>query len=112
MSPTHSTGTELRALRTLKRLAGESSSVVLSERKGPLTDASVRTMLAQAGEVAARGFPVHPHQLWHACGYTLAKAHQDTRAIQLYLGHRSMQHPVPYTDLAAGRLQDFWRDED
>ena len=106
------TGTEIRALRKLKRLAGESPSVFLSERKGPLTDSSVRKMVAQAGEVAALGFPVHPHQLRHACGYKLANAHQDTRAIQLYLGHRNIQHTVKYTELAAGRFQDFWRDED
>ena len=43
------TGTEIRALRKLKRLAGESPYVFLSERKGPLTDSSVRKMIAQAG---------------------------------------------------------------
>src|SRR5437016_1524056 len=80
------TGTEIRALRKLKRLAGESPYVFLSERKGPLTDSSVRKMIAQAGKVAALGFPVHPHQLRHACGYKLANAHQDTRAIQLLPG--------------------------
>ena len=56
------TGTEIRALRKLKRLAGESPSVFLSERKGPLTDSSVRKMITLAGEVAALGFLVHPHQ--------------------------------------------------
>jgi hypothetical protein len=30
----------------------------------------------------------------HACEYKLANAHQDTRAIQLYLGPRNMQHTV------------------
>src|SRR6266581_2987651 len=65
------TGTEIRALRKLKRLAGESPSVFLSERKGPLTDSSVRKMVAQAGEVAALGFPVHPHQLRHSVATTL-----------------------------------------
>ncbi len=37
-------GAEIRALRKLKRLAGESPYVFLSERKGPLTDSSVRKM--------------------------------------------------------------------
>jgi integrase len=106
------TGSEIRALRKLKRLAGESAYVFLSERKGPLTDSSVRKMIAQAGEVAALGFPVHPHQLRHACGYKLANAKQDTRAIQLFMGHRNIQHTVKYTELAAERFQDFWRDED
>ena len=64
------------------------------------------------GEVAALGFPVHPHQLRHACGYKLANAHQDTRAIQLYLGHRNIQHTVQYTEFGVGRFQDFWRDDD
>jgi type 1 fimbriae regulatory protein FimB/type 1 fimbriae regulatory protein FimE len=62
--------------------------------------------------VAALGFPVHPHQLRHACGYKLANDKQDTRAIQLFLGHRNIQHTVKYTELAAERFQDFWRDED
>jgi type 1 fimbriae regulatory protein FimE len=106
------TGTEIRALRKLQPLAGDAPYVFLSERKGPLTASSVRKMIAQAGEVATLGFPVHPHQLRHACGYKLANAHQDTRAIQLYLGYRNIQHTVKYTELGAGRFQDFWRDED
>jgi integrase len=43
-------------------------------------------------------------------GLFLANAGQDTRAIQLYLGHRNIQHTVRYTELAAGRFKDFWRD--
>jgi type 1 fimbriae regulatory protein FimB/type 1 fimbriae regulatory protein FimE len=106
------TGAEIRALRKRRRMAGESSYVFLSERKGPLTDASVRKMIARAGERAGLGFPVHPHQLRHGCGYKLANDKQDTRAIQLFLGHRNIQHTVKYTELAAERFQDFWRDED
>jgi type 1 fimbriae regulatory protein FimB/type 1 fimbriae regulatory protein FimE len=107
------TGGEMRALRRLKsRAPADAASVFLSERKGPLTAASVRKMIAQAGERAALGFPVHPHQLRHSCGFKLANDTHDTRAIQLFLGHRTIQHTVKYTALAAGRFQDFWRDED
>jgi type 1 fimbriae regulatory protein FimB/type 1 fimbriae regulatory protein FimE len=106
------TGAEIRALRKLKRLTGASAYVFLSERKGPLTDSSVRKMMAQAGERAGLGFPVHPHQLRHGCSSKLANDKQDTRAIQLFLGHRNIQHTVKYTELAAERFQDFWRDED
>ena len=106
------TGTEIRTLRKLKRLTGASAYVLLSERQGPLTDASVRTTMAQAGERAGLGFPVHPPQLRHGCDYKLANDKQDTRAIPLFLGHRNIQHTVQYTELAAERLQDFWRDED
>src|SRR5262249_1212125 len=35
---------------------------------------------------------------------------QDTQAIQLYLGHKNIQHTVRYTELAAGRFKDFWKD--
>jgi type 1 fimbriae regulatory protein FimB/type 1 fimbriae regulatory protein FimE len=104
---------EIRALRRLKsRAPTDTAYVFLSERKGPLTDASVRKMIAQAGERPALGFPVHPHQLRHSCGFKLANDKQDTRAIQLFLGHRNIQHTVKYTELAAGRFQDFWQDED
>jgi integrase len=105
------TGSEIRALQNLKRLAGESAYVFLSERKGPLSDSSVRKMIARAGELAGLGFPVHPHQLRHGCGYKLANDKQDTRAIQLFLGHRHIQHTVTYIELAAERLKDLWRDE-
>jgi type 1 fimbriae regulatory protein FimB/type 1 fimbriae regulatory protein FimE len=107
------TPAEIRALRRLQhRAPADVAYVFLSERKGPLTDSSVRKMIAQAGERATLGFPVHPHQLRHSCGFKLANDKQDTRAIQLFLGHRNIQHTVKYTDLAAGRFQDFWRDED
>jgi type 1 fimbriae regulatory protein FimE len=106
------TAAEMRALRRLKRRAPDAAYVFLSERKGPLTDSGVRKMIAQAGGRAALVFPVHPHQLRHSCGFTLANDKQDTRTIQLFLGHRNIQHTVKYTELAAGRFHDFWRDKD
>jgi type 1 fimbriae regulatory protein FimE len=104
------TAGEIRALRRLKNAAPDSAYVFVSERKGPLTDSSVRKMIAQAGAIAELGFPVHPHQLRHGCGFKLANDKQDTRAIQLFLGHRNIQHTVRYPELAAGRFEDFWRD--
>jgi hypothetical protein len=41
---------------------------------------------------------------------TLANTGHDTRAIQDWLGHRSMQHTLRYTELAPTRFKDFWRD--
>jgi integrase len=55
-------------------------------------------------------FPVHPHKLRHGTGYELANDGQDTRALQHYLGHRNIQHTTRYTELAADRFKDFWRD--
>src|SRR5262249_19520006 len=39
-------------------------------------------------------FPVHPHMLRHGCGYALANAGHDTRALQAWLGHKNIQHTV------------------
>ena len=50
-----------------------------------------------------------PHMLRHATGFYLANAGQDTRAIQLYLGHKNIQHTVRYTEVASGLFKDFWK---
>jgi integrase len=36
-------------------------------------------------------FPIHPHMLRHGCGYALANAGHDTRALQAWLGHKNIQ---------------------
>ena len=45
--------------------------------------------------------------LRHACGFALANAGHDTRALQAYLGHRNIQHTVRYTELAPDRFKRF-----
>jgi type 1 fimbriae regulatory protein FimB/type 1 fimbriae regulatory protein FimE len=87
-----------------------STYIFLTERGGPLTASGVRKIVGRAGEAAGLGFPVHPHMLRHATGYKLANEGFDTRTIQAYLGHRSIQHTVRYTELAADRFDQFWSD--
>lgn len=103
-------GPELRALRRLLRDYPTSPYVLVSERGGPMTTSNVRKMVTRAGVEARIPFPVHVHQLRHAAGYYLANNGVDTRAIQAYLGHANIQHSARYTELAAGRFNDFWRD--
>jgi site-specific recombinase XerD len=43
------------------------------------------------------------------CGYALANAGQDTRAIQAWLGHANIQHTVRYAELAPQRFASFWK---
>ena len=72
----------------LQRDEPETAYVFVSERKAPLTTDAVRKIVSRAGRQAGIAFPVHPRMLRHATGYKLANDGQDTRAIQLYLGHR------------------------
>jgi len=102
-------GPELRALRQLQR-DYPGVYVFSTERGGPMTTATVRKMVARAGQVATLSFPIHPHMLRHACGYKLANDGHDTRALQHYLGHKSIQHTTRYTEMAPDRFKNFWRD--
>jgi type 1 fimbriae regulatory protein FimE len=103
-------GPELRALRRLQREYSTLPYVFCSERKAPLTSDAIRKIITRAGREARLPFSVHPHMLRHACGYKLAQAGQDTRAIQHYLGHKNIQHTVRYTQLSPDRFKDFWKD--
>jgi integrase len=101
-------GDELRALRALKRRA-TSPFIFVSERGAPFSVSGLAKMIERAGVEAKIPFPVHMHMLRHACGYTLANKGTDTRTLQGYLGHRSIQSTVRYTELAPGRFKNIWR---
>jgi integrase len=88
----------------------EGNYIFTTERGGPMTRINVHHVVSNAGKAAGIAFPVHPHMLRHATGFYLANAGQDTRAIQLYLGHKNIQHTVRYTELAPQRFKDFWKD--
>jgi len=102
-------GDEVRALRELRRQFPDTAFVFATERGGPFTPDAVNRLIKRIGERASLPFPVHAHMLRHGCGYALANAGHDTRSIQDWLGHRSIQHTVRYTELNATRFRDFWR---
>jgi integrase len=101
-------GDELRALRALRR-AAKSPFVFVSERNAPFSVAGFAKLVERAGVEAKLPFKVHPHMLRHACGFALANKGTDTRTLQAYLGHRSIQSTVRYTELAPGRFKNLWR---
>jgi type 1 fimbriae regulatory protein FimE len=103
-------GRELRALRRLEREAPKSTYVFVSEREAPLSVAGYQRMVARIGRAAGFPFLVHSHMLRHSTGYKLANDEQDTRAIQHYLGHRSIASTVRYTALTPDRFKGFWKD--
>ena len=102
-------GDEIRALRELRRQFPDCGFVFATERNGPFTPDAVNRLIKRIGERAGFDFSIHAHMLRHGCGYALANAGHDTRAIQDWLGHRSIQHTVRYTELAPTRFKDFWR---
>ena len=103
-------GPELRALRKLLAQFPDSPYLFITERGGPITAASVRRIVARAGQEAGLTFSIHPHMLRHSCGYKLANDGVDTRALQHYLGHRNIQHTVRYTEMSSERFKNFWKD--
>jgi len=104
------TGRELRALRRLQREAGGSPFVFVSERGTPFATRGFQAMVERAGHAAGFEMKIHPHMLRHACGYKLANEGVDTRTIQGYLGHKSIQHTVRYTELSRTRFKSLFRD--
>ena len=103
-------GRELRALRQLKRAYPKSPFLFVTERGGPITEATVRKIIARAGKQAGMELPIHPQMLRHATGFYLANNGVDTRTIQAYLGHRNIMHTVRYRQLAPDRFRTLWRD--
>jgi type 1 fimbriae regulatory protein FimB/type 1 fimbriae regulatory protein FimE len=81
----------------------------MSERGAPLSVAGYQRMVARAGVAAKFTFLIHSHMLRHACGFKLANDGHDTRAIQAYLGHRSIMSTVRYTALTPNRFRNSGR---
>jgi type 1 fimbriae regulatory protein FimB/type 1 fimbriae regulatory protein FimE len=104
------TGRELRALRKLQRESGENPFVFVSERGAPFSVSGFRRMIERAGQLAGLEIKAHPHMLRYATGYALANQGTDTRTLQAYLGHRNISNTVRYTELAAGRFKNLWKD--
>src|SRR5262249_3326289 len=87
-------GDEIRALRRLQREQEASPYVFTSERGGPMSAKSFGTLFERLGKRAGMPFTIFPHMLRHACGYALANAGHDTRALQAWLGHKNIQLTV------------------
>ncbi len=98
-------GDELRALRVLKRDA-KSPFIFVSERGAPFTVSGLQKMIERAGIEAKMPFKVHPHMLRHATGYVLANKGTDTRTLQGYLGHRSIQSHGALHRAGTGPVQE------
>ena len=81
----------------------------MTERGAPFTVSGLQKLIERAGIEAKMPFKVHPHMLRHATGYVLANRGTDTRTLQGYLGQKSIQSTVRYSELAPGRFKNLWR---
>jgi type 1 fimbriae regulatory protein FimB len=73
-----------------------------------LTRDGVTKALAAISAITKLEIKFHHHMMRHSCGYALAAKGADTRLIQEYLGHRSIEHTVTYTALDSARFENLW----
>ncbi len=101
---------ELAALEELRRRHEPEGApyVFMSERGQRLDPRSINWLVKRAGVRAGLPLSVHAHMLRHACGYALVNRNLDLRLVQDWLGHRSVQETVRYTELAPGRFEEVW----
>jgi len=106
-------GDELRAigfwLKERARMKPTGAAFFVSEQRKPLHRSTVNLALQKYSATACLPLRAHPHMLRHACGFALADQGADTRLIQDYLGHRSIQHTVRYTATNPVRFEKLWR---
>ena len=111
-APRHAPHPRRRAKGAAPAPPGEPAVTVhFCQRAGiPVHHGRLRPHDRAAAAAAGLELKAHPHMLRHACGYALANKGHDTRAIQGWLGHRSITSTAVYTALAPNRFKDFWRD--
>jgi integrase len=100
---------EVKLLKALQPAVGRKGPVFLSEREQPIADSTVKKLVAKLGRAAGFGFPVHVHQLRHACGYAKINAGWDVRHLQAWLGHRNIQHTAHYAQLREDQFADYFQ---
>jgi len=103
---------EVIALTKLAKKPADRVGFVFKSARGEcLSVNGIYRIVSDLGRAAGINFQgggsVHPHMLRHAKGYQLAAAGTDTRAIQGYMGHRSINSTVIYTQLAPDRFKNF-----
>ena len=103
-------GTELRALRQLRRESPSTQFVFTSKQGVPLSVDSMQYMMRRCGEAARLPVHVHPHMLRHACGYHMTnKLRIPTRMVQEWLGHVDIDNTLIYTEVDVEGFRHVWR---
>lgn len=69
------------------------------------TQSGIHKIVVLAGQAAGIPFPIHPHMLRHSKGYQLADKGTDLRLIQGYMGHKTPNMTVRYTQINPARFK-------
>lgn len=101
-------GDELRLIRRYLRTRRDDLPwLFISERMQPVSDRTVRVIVANAAKVA-RLPHVHPHMLRHSCGFYLHNKGYNSRLIQDYLGHANPASTMLYTRTASKQFEGLF----
>jgi site-specific recombinase XerD len=100
---------ECRLVAKLRKNQPVKSPWMITSKTGlVLTRDGVTKALATIAQAAKLEIKFHHHMMRHSCGYVLAAKGTDTRLIQEYLGHKSIEHTVGYTALDPARFESLW----
>jgi integrase len=99
----------LKWLKIRSDMGPATDAMFISERRTKIHRSQVWLMVRKVGERAGLGhLNIHPHSLRHSCGYDLINRDVPVRTVQSFLGHKSLQTTVRYTQLAPGRFVKFF----
>lgn len=97
-----------RALRAWIRLRPdfrqEQDALFVTQSGGRMRRSAIRSMVTSRAERAGVGVPVHPHMLRHSFASHLLQFSSDLRAVQVLLGHESLESTQVYTHLDFAHL--------
>ena len=83
-------------------------TLFISERRRPLVRRTIWVMIREAARAGGlEHLQVHPHMLRHSTGYRLVNEGVDTRSLQGFMGHASINSTVRYTALDSRRFRGF-----
>lgn len=102
-------GDELRLIRKYLRTRNDDLPwLFISERMSPLSDRSIRVIVANASDTAHLAH-VNPHKLRHSCGFYLHSKGHSSRLIQDYLGHVNPSSTMLYTRTASKQFEGLFK---
>ena len=84
------------------------SRYIIDSPSGKATASCINGFFSNLNEQKIIPIKVTPHMLRHGCGFYLANKGVDTRTIQVYLGHKSIQSTSVYTEIAPARFMNLF----